>query len=297
MSTNMIIDSHCHPNWHGHDTEAMVKNMDSMGISKAWLLTWEIEPSECEPSYTGVIDPRWNCISLASVLEACHRYPDRFIPFYAPDPRIPGNLSRLRSAVEIHGIRGCGELKLRMCLDNPDAMALYHLCAELGLPVVFHLDIPLPPNKPVDRWTWWYGGTLGALERALRDCPRTLFVGHAPGFWRYISGDADQREDAYPMGPVTPGGELLRLFKTYPNLYADLSAGSGLNAIRRDPAFGRSFLTENQDRLLFGRDQFDRGHLDYLKSLTLPDPVITKILSQNAIRLMERETPLEISVD
>jgi len=285
----MIIDSHCHPNWHGHDVDRVVENMDSMGIDLAWLHTWEIEPGECEPNYARVIDPRWDSISLASVMEACHKYPDRFVPFYAPDPRKPGGVEKLRAAVDVHGVKGCGELKLRMCLDNPDALRLYHVCGELGLPVTFHLDIPLPPGKPTDQWSWWYGGSLGALERALQRCPETQFIGHSPGFWRYISGDADERNETYPKGPVTEGGELLRLFGDYPNLNADLSAGSGLNAIARDPTFGKSFLIDHQDRLLFGRDQFDRGHLDFLEGMDLPEETRDKIFYKNARRLMGEE--------
>jgi predicted TIM-barrel fold metal-dependent hydrolase len=44
------------------------------------------------------------------------------------------------------------------------------------------------------------------------------------------------------------------LFERYPNLYGDLSAGSGHNAVSRDPEFGYAFLESFQDRLLFGTD-------------------------------------------
>lgn len=37
----------------------------------------------------------------------------------------------------------------------------------------------------------------------------------------------------------------------YPNIYGDLSAGSGANAIARDEKFGREFLIRRADRLLF----------------------------------------------
>ena len=33
----------------------------------------------------------------------------------------------------------------------------------------------------------------------------------------------------------------MELLRKYPNLYGDLSAGSGYNAITRDPAFGDAF--------------------------------------------------------
>jgi len=69
---------------------------------------------------------------------------------------------------------------------------------------------------------------------------------------------------------VVEGGALVRLFRTYPNLYGDLSpaAGSGFNSVSRDPEFGCAFLEEFQDRLLFGTDICDPRNkltlIDYL---------------------------------
>ena len=44
------------------------------------------------------------------------------------------------------------------------------------------------------------------------------------------------------------------LFRRYPNLWGDLSAGSGYNALARDRAYAVKFLNEFQDRLCFGTD-------------------------------------------
>ena len=55
---------------------------------------------------------------------------------------------------------------------------------------------------------YWYGGNFDVLERFLRQCPDTTFIGHAPGFWREMSGDSN-RQEVYPHGPVTPGGRGL----------------------------------------------------------------------------------------
>jgi len=41
-----VIDIHNHPNWHGHDVDALVRNMDEYGIEKTWLLSWEINHEE-----------------------------------------------------------------------------------------------------------------------------------------------------------------------------------------------------------------------------------------------------------
>ena len=55
-----------------------------------------------------------------------------------------------------------------------------------------------------------------------------------------------------------------RLLSDYPNMYGDLSAGSGLNALTRDEDFARDFLIRHRDRLLFGSDCNDRdGGGDY----------------------------------
>jgi predicted TIM-barrel fold metal-dependent hydrolase len=74
--------------------------------------------------------------------------------------------------------------------------------------------------------------------------------------------------------------------KKYDNLYADLSAGSALTAISRDETFGRAFLIEFQDKLLFGRDYFDTRLMDYLQGLNLPEEAFDKITYQNAQKLL-----------
>jgi predicted TIM-barrel fold metal-dependent hydrolase len=42
--------------------------------------------------------------------------------------------------------------------------------------------------------------------------------------------------------------------EAYPNLYCDLSAGSGAGALKRDPRFAAEFLVRRQGRLMFGSD-------------------------------------------
>ena len=84
---------------------------------------------------------------------------------------------------------------------------------------------------------------------------------------------------------MLPGGKLTQMFRAYPNLYADLSAGSAYTALSRDPAFAVDFLLEFQDRLLFGRDYFDSRMQDFLNSLDLPEAALTKIYAENALRL------------
>jgi predicted TIM-barrel fold metal-dependent hydrolase len=128
-------------------------------------------------------------------------------------------------------------------------------------------------------------GTVANLARAMRACPDTIFLGHAPGFWREISGDAETETQMYPNGPVTEGGKLWQLFEEYPNLYGDLSAGSGLSALKRDPKHAKKFIAAFADRLLFARDYYGGDLYDFLETLALPTAVRDKIYSQNALKL------------
>jgi hypothetical protein len=45
-----------------------------------------------------------------------------------------------------------------------------------------------------------------------------------------------------------------KLLGDYPNLFGDLSANSGNNALSRDPEFTEGFLKRHQAKLIFGSD-------------------------------------------
>jgi predicted TIM-barrel fold metal-dependent hydrolase len=283
----MLIDAHNHPNWHGFNARKILKNMDEQGIDQLWLFSWEVPEDEYSPQYHSVLPPTGTGIPLEEVLAVGREAPDRFVLGYMPHPKRPDAIDRLKAAVEIHGVRLACELKVRLSFDDPDALRLYQFCGEQKLPITIHLDYPIDHgNGSYPRPNWWYGGSIEALERAVRACPQTAFIGHAPGFWAHISGDDRALREAYPTGPVSPGGRVSQLLRQYPNLWADLSAGSGLNAISRDPAFGRAFLLEFQDKLLFGRDYYDTRLMDFLAAQELPSAAFDKIAYQNAQRLL-----------
>ena len=284
----MIIDAHNHPNWHGYDAGRILTNMDEQGIDQMWLMTWEVPEDEYDPTYHSVLPPGGLGIPLEDVLAVGREARDRFVLGYMPHPKRPDAIDRLKAAVEIHGIRLASELKVRLPFDDPDAIRLYEFCGEQKLPITVHLDYPIDHGRgSYPRPNWWYGGSIDAFERAVRACPETIFIGHAPGFWAHISGDDLHTTEFYPESPVAPGGRVPMLMRQYPNLFADLSAGSGLNAIARDREFGRQFLIEFDDRLLFGRDYFDARLIDHLQSLDLPDQSFERITSLNALRVLE----------
>jgi len=157
------------------------------------------------------------------------------------------------------------------------------------MPVVLHLDVPFLPDSDGGHrryHTNWYGGGAQPLERTLQECPDTIFVGHAPGFWRFLSGDEATETEIYPRRPITPGGEVIRLLDKYPNLWADLSAGSGLGAMQRDEAHARGFIETYQDRLLFGRDAPGDALRTWLLGLRLDETLLGKLFHANAERLV-----------
>ncbi|MBV7332349.1 amidohydrolase [Chloroflexi bacterium TSY] len=283
-----IIDAHNHPDWHGHNFTRFIENMDQFGIEKTWLLSWEAPPDEYFPDVYNSVSllgdgyplPFTNCLRYKE------RAPDRFVLCYAPDPRRPDAIDQLQAAIDVHGVQVYGELKLRMMYDNPDALRIYRFCGEKGLPITVHIDYEFETGHRYPRPTWWYGGGIDPFERAVRACPETIFIGHAPGFWAHISSDDKFDQEPYPSGPVLPGGKVPQMFRDYPNLYADLSAGSARRALERDPVHAKEFLIEFQDRLLYGRDYFDNLLQEFLNSLELSQTVLKKIYAENAIRLV-----------
>jgi len=291
----MIIDAHGHLNWHGHNTDKMVANMNEHGIDKMWALTWEVllpvERAE-RPMYAPCVDPRYDgggWLPLSDVVDGARRYPHRLIPFYAPHPKQEHALDKLKAAVEIHGIRGVGEWKFRVPLDDPDSIRILRYAGQQKMPVVIHMDAPrLPPNDPEAWCPAWYGGDAGHLERALREAPETVVLGHGPGFWRYVTGKEPDIKTVYLNGTpdYADGGRLVELLDTYPNLYGDLSAGSALFGLQCFPDGGKQLLTTYQDRMLFGRDYFDSRMRDHIESLGLDETVKAKVLGGNALRLV-----------
>lgn len=226
-------------------------------------------------------------ISTDWVLEQTRPFRDRLIPFCAIDPRtaVMGGEKPFHDLLRRYqdaGARGFGEHKWGGAIDDPKNIELMQACAEFKLPVLFHLD----------RDRNWDQPGLPGLIRLLDQVPELALIGHGPGWWASISGDANPADfDGYPKGPVVEGGALDRVLARFPNLYADLSAGSGHNAIRRDLKFGREFLIRHADRILFGSDYLAESQqveqFLLLQSLELPPQVIEKIYRGNARQLLK----------
>ena len=238
----------------------MIDIMDAKGIDKAVILPLNSPESLCEQQ------------SIGEVLYICEQYPGRFIPFCNVDPRITArpdliveeNYLALLKQYRDLGCKGMGEFIARMWWDDPRVLMLMSACAKVNFPVVFHtITAEVNTYGLIDQIG------LPRLERVLKTVPDLKLIGHSPAFWSEISGDVDgTTKNCYNDTPVVPGGRLIELLRQYPNLYADISANSGLNALRRDPDHAWRFLEEFQDRILFGQDycstENDMQHIEWL---------------------------------
>jgi len=227
------IDCHLHINHFGRSIESTIAHMDATGVDQAFMLPLETGEG-------GVT------LRAETVLHAWHEYPDRIIPFCQTDIRRDDVLERVR-AYHLLGCRGVGEQKEHLPLNDRRVEAIIALCDDLDWPITLHFQ---------DGEKGYNQGLAEHLEPYLKRYKRVRIIGHAQTWWANISADVPPPEKGglYPQGPIKPGGLLDRLLSEYPNLYADMSAGSGYNALSRDETFTAGFIERHPHQMLFGSD-------------------------------------------
>jgi predicted TIM-barrel fold metal-dependent hydrolase len=219
-----VIDIHCHLRRSVEDN--LIHNR-GCGVSHAQLLTREDAASRAR--------------------EAQAKMPDKFRWSVSTDVRAEDAEARIRAALKTGAI-GIGELKSHVEADGPELRRMYALAAEAGVPVLVHFqEVDHFPGE--GKWSSGFKRFAGMLKAY----PKTKFVGHADAFWANVSADYVEQA-AYPTGPIKRTGLTDRLLADYPNMYGDLSANSGNNALSRDAEFTREFLKRHQDKLMFGSD-------------------------------------------
>lgn len=275
-------------------TDDLMARLDDEGIDKAVLLPWPASPEGLQ--FPGVFQPQPDIVSQ---IREAQRYPDRIIPFGNVDPRWGGNTAKtdyswlFERFVEM-GCAGIGEVSPNLPYDDPRVVNMFRQCGEWDFPVTIHatgvgegqyglIDEPGSPHL------------LGLLKQA----PQTVIIGHGQGFWAQISADVSPSDMlGYPKGPIRLEGIVQKLLRDFSNMYADISAHSGYNALTRDPEYGVRFLNEFQDKLLFGTDvcfadeEGRMPHLRYLKERLangdISQEVYDKITHKNALKILKR---------
>ena len=207
------------------------------------------------------------------------------------------DLSYLINHYKSLGAIGVGEITSQLYADDPKMDNLFYHSAQCDMPVIIHLA----PQ---------FGGTYGIvddihlprIEKMLKKHKDLKLIGHSQTFWSEISADiTEAKRMDYPSGKVTDG-TIARLMREYGNLYCDLSAGSGANAMMRDRDYAARFMEEFADRIFYGCDicslynTFQYDFSDFLVSMVkdgyLSRENYIKIARNNAAKMFGM-TPYE----
>ena len=296
----MIIDCHAHvfldPRIRPYpdaktpflSAEQQIEIMDAKGIDKTVILPINNAESPIEHQSAG------------EILAICEKYPGRFIPFCNLDPRhtdqggernVEGKFDFLLEQYRELGFKGLGEFCPNLPWEDEKILNLLGACERVGFPVTFHTVTPGFPTYGV-----YDELGLPGLETVLKKFPELRFFGHSAAFWSEISGDlTEDKKNGYPRTPVIEGGAVPRLLLAYPNLYGDLSAGSGLFALQRDPEHAWRFIEEFQDQLMLGLDICstvnNMQHIEWLTQArddgNITEQAYQKIMWKNINRALE----------
>lgn len=283
ISEFKIIDCHTHignfmdinnpslPQWDKVTLEVLLSFLNGNRVSSAILLavySWNDTP---------IIMPTYY------VLEAYRKHPDRFIPFCALDIREPFFEEEVRLYIDM-GCKGFGEYTSKVPIDHRLNLKLFNISAKFEIPILIHMATSeSDPYGALDP-------NLIGLEKIAKKFDNVNFIMHGPGWWRHISAEVPPGV-AYPQGPIKEAGRAVSLLENYPNIYGDLSALSGYNAVQRDLDFGRKFLEKLNSKLLYGTDLeafFSPNHslLDLLRSMNLNAEAYQNIFHKNLEKLI-----------
>ncbi|PYU94077.1 MAG: amidohydrolase [Acidobacteria bacterium] len=222
-----ILDLHQHTKYNGRPDQQLLAHQAYHHITRTVLLPGE-------GWMLSIVGDNETCAALVK------QYPERFLLFACSDVAESRTPYVLRGDIR-RGALGIGELKFRVAVDSPEMHRVYKLAEELVVPVLLHFEHQT------------YNTGFERFESILKAYPKVNFIGHAQTWWGNISADLDPRV-LYPKGPVKRGGLTDRLLADYPNIYGDLSADSGLNALTRDAEFARDFVRRHTRKLIWGSD-------------------------------------------
>ena len=271
-----MIDCHLHIGHFDRSPQDTLQHIEATGACCAYILPVD----DLDREFPFATEKVWDLHQSA---------PDQVIPACCVDPRRENALSKIE-AYHDQGFVGYGELKVRMACDDPRSIAVFRLCGELGMPVTIHFQ------------EHDFNTGFLAFRSVLEACPDTVFIGHAQTWWAHISADVPDR-DYYPTGKVVERGLTDRWLSDHENLYGDLSAGSGHNAISRDPEFTPGFLERHHHKLLFATDCpcrdgkgdgwtedycFAQESLPVLQQHSPNETALNDVLHDNAARLFDR---------
>lgn len=267
-----VIDIHQHTHYWGRGDEDLVRHQRLLGVSRTVLL-----PAGSQFGLEA------DCYGNDSVVALAAQYPKEFV-FFANEVAGHPDAARVIEKYLKLGAIGIGEQKFFVDCDSDSIIKLAEVARANRVPILLHFQ----HGK--------YNKGFENFHKILKRFPTVDFIGHAQTLWGNIDWTLDP-SILYPTGKVYPGGLTDRWLSDYPNFYADLSAGSGANALARDEEHARGFLLRHQEKLMFGSDCQDPDtkssqcvglkQLTALRRLVADAGVRQKILSLNARRVLK----------
>jgi len=213
------------------------------------------------------------------------------------------------------GLQVRDQLDALVSVDDPRLDPIWQAAGELGLPVLAHVADPVAFFDPIDetneRWE-----EIGAHpDWAFTSPPFPAFLDILNAFQRMVKRHAQTTFIGAHVGCYGENlGWVGRMLDDCPNYFIDISARLG--ELGRQPYTARKFFIQYQDRILFGSDmspdldayrlyyrflETDDEYFNYnlgeipqqgrwqVCGLYLPEPVLEKIYSKNARRLLFKE--------
>lgn len=279
-----IIDIHQHIHYHERTDEQMIAHQRAMGATTTFLLPAG-RPVNSPSTHNGVsngleVEAGGNAECYLFALEHPKEY-----KFGANDvPDLPDAIPEIEKYLK-KGAVIIGELKFGIDCDAPAMQKIYELAAAYDVPLLMHWQYKM------------YNYGFDRFYKMLEKFPKTTFIGHAQTWQANIDKNYTNPANLYPKGPITAGGLTERYLRDYPNMYGDLSAGSGLNTLHRDDDFTRDFFTRHQDKLMFGSDCADAvgkgkacdgaGIIAAVRELSPTKAIERKMLYENAKKLFK----------
>ena len=217
------IDMHEHYYVSG-DVDLFLRALGCLGVSKVVLLSTGLAP-----------DNKFYRLNSMFLMMWAKRYPDQVIPFCTIDEADP----RAAELVEQYILAGAKGLKLigghPAYYDEPynseNMYKVYQKVAEYDVPVLMHCSLINIPELQEQ------------MDEVLSDFPEVTFI-----FAHY--GNTLMRGNHLDV--------IAALLDKHPNLYTDMSHGSGITAyhqyLQQDLETIRNFVIKYQDRILFGSD-------------------------------------------
>jgi predicted TIM-barrel fold metal-dependent hydrolase len=278
-----IIDIHQHTNYRARTPDQLLAHQRAMGVTQTILLP---AGSSVKRASTG--DGKHNTLGGVgaggneTALAMARQNPGEFYFGANEVTDLENAREEIARYLELGGII-IGEQKFSVECDSKESQVLYEIAGEFNVPILMHLQ----------HGTYNLG--FERLYKMFEKYPKTVFIGHAQTWWANIDKNHTDPTNLYPKGKVTAGGLTDRYLADYPNSFADMSAGSGLNALTRDEDHARGFLERHQSKVLYGSDCDDRvGHgtacqgsqtIAAIRRLAANKTVERNILYENAKKL------------